>query len=630
MASNFDYLSAIKSAENNNKVGTFESMLAGVGSGLIAIPKGLFSLGASLMDLGVDSGKAAKVEAWFDDLTEWDEKAEATGAGKLTEILVNIGLPGGIAFKAASGMSKAAMLAAKNGKYVKLNNPNLVKAADEALELTAKGKGRQFIAGALGGGLAEGVFVGDAEDVGSFGDLLGGPTAIDRAPDTDAVREILNRVKFGTEGALFTGVLGGAGSVIKKLTNRNKQLDVANSKLDRWIDKVAGAFRARSGKTQELFDLERQSIGLKAQDTNVAQNLSRTLELNIDQMFPFFRNIGNKMAQKERTKFLGEVNDALLSGEARLGDDGLTTFGAMDERLIQTVRDKIAKHAPSKEAAARIEEQMLASMRTMRDKWAELFSHLGGTLSKDEIANFKNLFGNKFKNYLGSSYDIFQNQSIIPWMRYKPAAQAIEDAKGIFKQSADEAGSPITDLEAEEIVANILRPENIGLPKGMRMDRPSQIYFKIPKFFVNRTTLDDANKAIGRTGEARVSVEQLASEADKKVFNELFGKQQNPMQTMIGGMAKLSMVTRRNLFYRDVIKKNEEVINNWMAATDKRSVAQPMFARSEEEARAFFGNADFRRIQPVDQAQRLQVSVQAGATTPLLVKLTILFMQGMQ
>ena len=184
---------------SNNKVGTFESMLAGIGSGLIAIPKGLFSLGASLMDLGVNSGKAAAVEQWFDDLTDWDEKAEATAAGKITELLVNIGLPGGIAFKAASGMSKAAMLAAKNGKYVKLNNPNLVKAADEALELTAKGKGRQFIAGALGGGLAEGVFVGDVKDIGSFGDLLGGPTKIDRSADPDAAREILNRVNFGTE-----------------------------------------------------------------------------------------------------------------------------------------------------------------------------------------------------------------------------------------------------------------------------------------------------------------------------------------------------------------------------------------------------------------------------------------------
>ena len=38
---------------DNNKVGTFESVLAGIGSGLIGIPKGLFSLGATLMDLGV-------------------------------------------------------------------------------------------------------------------------------------------------------------------------------------------------------------------------------------------------------------------------------------------------------------------------------------------------------------------------------------------------------------------------------------------------------------------------------------------------------------------------------------------------------------------------------------------------
>ena len=88
MASIFD--TPDYSKNNNNKIGTFESMLSGVASGLIAIPKGLFSLGASLMDLGVNSGKAARVEAWFDDLTEFDEKAEATGAGKLTEILVNI------------------------------------------------------------------------------------------------------------------------------------------------------------------------------------------------------------------------------------------------------------------------------------------------------------------------------------------------------------------------------------------------------------------------------------------------------------------------------------------------------------------------------------------------------------
>ena len=74
MASRYDY-SQFFTEERNNKVGTFESMLSGIASGLIAIPKGFFSLGASLMDLGVNSGKAAEVEKFFDDLTEFDENS---------------------------------------------------------------------------------------------------------------------------------------------------------------------------------------------------------------------------------------------------------------------------------------------------------------------------------------------------------------------------------------------------------------------------------------------------------------------------------------------------------------------------------------------------------------------------
>ena len=115
MASNFYFSKYVNRAEDNNKIGVFHSMLAGGGSGLIAIPKGLFSLGASVMDLGVNTGKAAAVESWFDDLTTWDEKAEATAAGKLTELLVNIGVPGGYAVKLGGGLAKQAMLAKKGG-----------------------------------------------------------------------------------------------------------------------------------------------------------------------------------------------------------------------------------------------------------------------------------------------------------------------------------------------------------------------------------------------------------------------------------------------------------------------------------------------------------------------------------
>ena len=228
------------SPSSNNKVGVFQSMLAGVGSGLLAIPKGLFSLGATLMDLGVNSGKAAAVEQWFDDLTEWDEKAETTAAGKITELLVNIGVPGGYGFKLGSQLAKQSMLAAKSGKYLKMSNPSLQKGVKKAAELNARGNTNKFIAGAVAGGGAEGVFVGDVEKIGSFGDLMGGPTKITRGDGEDAVRDLLNRVKFGTEGAMFTGVVGGIGSTIKRLANRNKKLDVANSKFDAFIDKFAG------------------------------------------------------------------------------------------------------------------------------------------------------------------------------------------------------------------------------------------------------------------------------------------------------------------------------------------------------------------------------------------------------
>ena len=251
--------------EDNNEVSTIASIFAGIGSGLIDIPKGLFSLGASIYDLTNDTNKAAEIEKYFDDLTNLDELAQATAAGKITKLLTNVGLPGGIAFKAGTSLAGKAVQAKKAGNYFKVTGSSgkaLRNAANTADQLNRKGKTAKFIGGATAGGLAEGVFVGDVEEAGTFGDLLGGPTELERDDEYDPERELINRVKFGTEGALFTGAISGAGTVIKKLTDRNRKLDVANSQLDKWIDRVASKFRARSGKTQEFFDIERGSIAV--------------------------------------------------------------------------------------------------------------------------------------------------------------------------------------------------------------------------------------------------------------------------------------------------------------------------------------------------------------------------------
>jgi len=73
------------------------------------------------------------------------------------------------------------------------------------------------------------------------------------------------------------------------------------------------------------------------------------------------------------------------------------------------------------------------------------------------------------------------------------------------------------------------------------------------------------------------------------------------MQTILGGTAKLSMIVRRNVFFKDLMKKNDELI-----AAGKR----PMFTQSEDEALRLFGD-NYRRIEVLDPAQTLHVGTKA-------------------
>jgi len=90
--------------EEENQVSLMSSIGAGIVTGLIKIPEGAASLYANIYDLTNDTDTALDVEKWFDDnvykkLGNIEEKAEATTAGKITSALVNIGVPGGIAFR---------------------------------------------------------------------------------------------------------------------------------------------------------------------------------------------------------------------------------------------------------------------------------------------------------------------------------------------------------------------------------------------------------------------------------------------------------------------------------------------------------------------------------------------------
>ena len=118
-------------------------------------------------------------------------------------------------------MARKALAAKKAGKYMGL--ANMGKKILGTTELSTKGK---LLGTAVGGGLGEAA-VAD-EDIGTFADMAQGTsleplaiTMMDRDESlegrADAYRRLKNRLKFGTEGALFTMALIGAGAGIKKL-----------------------------------------------------------------------------------------------------------------------------------------------------------------------------------------------------------------------------------------------------------------------------------------------------------------------------------------------------------------------------------------------------------------------------
>ena len=610
--------------EPENKVGTIQSILAGIASGFIKIPEGVISLGASLIDLGAGTNNAAKVEAFFDQINPFDEAAEATTAGKITETLVNLGIPGAVAFTKGAQLANAAIKGKKAKKYFALDKKalspvELREARKLATTFNKKEKAAKYGIAAFGSGMAEGVFVGDVDKVGTFGDMLGGPTKLDRTEDYDPGREILNRIKFGTEGALFSGVIGGTGLAIKKLVQRNKNLARSDEAGDRFLDKFAGKFRARSQKDPEFFRIEREFEGIRAQDVAIAQQTAREITKEIDKMFPFLKTAFNSTTKKERKKLLKELNDVLLSGKPGFDDSRKIVFGGMDKELSQKLFKKLKSLGADTNSIKNIFDQM----NTVRGSWEKMFGFIGKNMDEKSFKEFKGVFGEKFQSFLGSNYEIFQNKSIIPWLNYRPTKQLIEKMKTEIIKQAELGGNKITSETAEKYVNEIIKTARLPNKKSLAMGekRSPAAIFKLPKFLATNSVLNDID-SFGKYKSGYVSLDDLTP-AFKESIEELFGKQNNVGLTILGGTERLSLITRNNQYYQALALQSDELVKKAMKpiaeggeglSENQAKKKYKMFFEDEDEALDVFGRDNLKQISFQDQAPD---SVLAGITNPL-------------
>ena len=556
-------------------------MLAGLGSGIFKIFEGAATLAATLMDLGVDKDRAEAVEAYFDKINPFDEAAEATAAGKITELIVNIGIPGGLAFKVGSGLTKAALRAKEAGTY-----------------LSRAEKVKRFAKGAGAGGVAEGIFVGDVEDAGTFGDLLGGPTRTDRESQTPEA-ELLNRLKFGLEGAAFTGALGAGFAGIKKLRDTKGTGRAITDPFDKWVDKwVSRPLRSRGPETPEAFELGMKKERAMGVDANVAENAMISIDNITDRLVKNVKStIGRKATKGEKDKLLEEMNNILLSNADGAGlkpsidEAGKVLLGSLDQTRLNNFKDLLKNTYKATDDDI---ESLTLAMNGMRLQWEKLFSSMGGRLTPASLKEFQRVLPDRINEAMDRGYEIFKNNQGQPRINgtvvmenYRPTQVIMNETAAQLIKLADDKGLKLSLPEAKLITEEIVKTAE--LPKGFKLnDSTSLVRANFPDF-VLKSVADQVTDAT-RMDNALIS--EVTGVA-RPIINKLLGKSKNIMSTIVEGTNNLSTQVRTNEYWDNLVKKSDEMktlYDQWIQGGRVGAAPRPpLFANNPGEARKYFG-----------------------------------------
>jgi hypothetical protein len=334
-------------------VGFFESALAGVATGLWNIPKGFVSLGAEIYDLVGDTDTAKSVEQWFDDVNPFDDEAEARTIGRVTQAISQIApvAVGGALLGARAGKAAARGLAKKaidlRSAELGVKGVERVKALSDlsiAQKLTRKavaakraGKyfsltnaGRKIMGpvsgGVIGGGIGEAIVTD--EDIGTFADIARGTslepfaiTMLDRETKEgrdEAFRRLKNRLKFGTEGALFNLALLGAGKGVQKIRTPDvKGVDeYVSGPVGKFFQKVRLGLSPQRGGTRQTLELVQQSKdAIKSLELGTLKGIEQ-LDTHTKELVPLMDDLYRKgfISDKKgfsETDFLNEIKSIM-------------------------------------------------------------------------------------------------------------------------------------------------------------------------------------------------------------------------------------------------------------------------------------------------------------------------------
>jgi len=531
------------SEEEANDTAWYTAGAAGIASGILKVPEGIFSLAAELIDLGLDTNTAGEVEKFFDTLNPFEEIAAEHGAGRLTEALVSIGVPSTIGFKIGSRLANTALKARRAGTSFSVGSKNAVKQAMKADSLNKNAGAIRFAAGVAGGTVGE-TMVADVEEIGTFGDMFdSAPTELNRLNSEgreDASRKLMNRFKFASEGLLITPFVGAAAKGGKALATRGKELAYSSSKFDRAVNKIAQAFTPEGKLTTSLFGSQKVMERMKSADIAEANRIVKNLTQSVKAAFPEMQKVLDKLGPQEKKDFYKRLNDLLFEGDI--------SKGLLDPAKVDNAINDMRNLGVTGETSGAI----INNLREARGEFAKLIGLTQGK-NKSELTD---ILKDRVSKMVGNTYKIFEDKPIMGlFNRYRPTGDSMANAVNFFRaQIAKKDKNRVGPYdpngmqyyqEARQIVNNLM---DKAVKVGKAGDLPNLE-------FINKTLADAPG------GQFVKDVMEKTGQPPKFI-RELFGEVKDPRLSIFNAVTKLSALGRQTQFLDEVYETNRKLQAN--------------------------------------------------------------------
>jgi len=593
----------VQGKEVEEDVSLVESLTGAGISASIKIPKGLITFGTLLYDIfqeegiPVEESLTSKFNETFDRTTlgkieqASEEVAAETAAGKITEAIGQLYGAGKIAQKTAipviektSQKVRQLVNGIKSNRYVKTtNNVNATRAVKEANKLNKITGTDKFVAIAVGGGLGAGFIVSDIEDIGTFGDwdfLDFLPTGLDREAKEqageDAQRQLLNRLKFGSELAFpIVPFVVGTGKIGKLIVQKGKDLAYSDSMLERWVDRFIGQpFRSRSNKTQELFDNIQKLEGKKSAVKILAKDASRNIDDRIREISRETR--GAAQALKDPDAMSKLIADFTYSVDDVVKKNKIV-FPGFNKAVKDRFTQSLGKLGVSKGSVNKI----ISDTKAFRDTATGLKNLINASKNvKIGTEKLNKILNEKIKNVLAVDYKIIDDNRGL-FNGYLPAAENIEEVAKILQRYARDNGKSLDKESAIKLVNNITKNAfkdkstnslvfDIGEMSALA-DGPVQTV-NIGKYVTTGKFKPD-----GRGG-------LIQKESDLTAFKKLFGEYKNAQKGIYSVMTDLSEIIARDKFYTNLLRDSENIAKQLKAGADPGQIGRPIFFKNYNDA----------------------------------------------